>query len=117
MFEALASIILSIALALGAPVSPSQPVSQPVSVTCEEDMPCWDSSTMGNLKAGTAMEQDAWIAVHDLGLVPASPNQALVYVETLDYLPSSFPVGYFPVGSDSQPQLVHVMQWVTLYHA
>lgn len=117
MLETLASVILSIALAFGVPASTAQPVSQPASVTCEEDMPCWDSETMGNLEAGSAMEQDAWLAVSELALVPASPNQALVYVETLGYLPSSFPRGYFPVGSDTNPQLVHIMQWVTLYYA
>jgi hypothetical protein len=24
----------------------------PVSITCQEDMPCWDCNTMGNLKCG-----------------------------------------------------------------
>jgi hypothetical protein len=118
IIEAIASVLIFLASVTGLASEASQPVSQPVSVTCEEDMACWDSETMGNMQAPmSANEADAWEAFNDLGLVPSMPNMSVSYIETLDYLPTSFPTGYFAVGSDSQPQLIHIMKWDMLYYA
>lgn len=117
MLQVIISAIVFIASLIGSPVQPSQPVSQPASIECMEDMPCWDSATMGNLQAGTANENDAYLTIATWELMPSSPDQALQYIETLDYLPTSFPVGYFAVSSQTTPQTFHIMQWVTLHHA
>lgn len=116
--QVIASVTIFIASLIGLDVQPSQPASQPASVECMEDMECWDSATMGSTQpALSANELDAWTKVAALELYPASPDQALDYIETLDYLPTSFPVGYFAVESSESPQTYHIMQWVTLYHA
>jgi hypothetical protein len=117
IIEALASIALSIALSMGVGVTETQAPIDSVSIQCEEDMECWDSSTMGNKQAGMDNEQDAWHAVDTLQIVPATPNQALEYVTTLDYFPAELPFDQFAVTSYTQPHKVHVMQWVTLYYA
>lgn len=112
------SLIIVLSIALGAPVQPSQPVSQPIAEVCMEDMPCWDSATEGDiLPALSTNELEAWDTIATWELSPASPNQSLQYIETLDYLPTSFPTGYFAIASQTSPQAYHIMQWVTLYHA
>jgi hypothetical protein len=80
-----------------------------------EDDPCFDSSTMGNLQAGTPNEQDAYNIIATWDVHPAK-DQMVQYVDTLDYLPTSLPLGYFVVGSE-QPHTFHIMQWVTLSEA
>jgi hypothetical protein len=112
------SLIISLSIALGAPVQPSQAVSQPPVVECMEDMPCWDSATMGTvLPALEDSEVDAWETVSRLTIVPANTSQALEYNRTLDYMPESLPLGQFAISSFTSPNTYHVMQWVTLYHA
>lgn len=113
-----ASLILSLSLIMGlSPTSSMPALPASVAVDCFEDMPCWDSETMGiQLPALSDDELDAWDALNTSGIV-GSPDVAVEYVETLDYLPASFPVGYFAVVSDTQPHTFHVMQWITLHHA
>ncbi len=114
----LASVLIFLASVIGSPVQPSQPVSQPVSVECMEDMPCWDSATMGQILPRLSdSELDAWDRVSALGIVPASSDWALEYVETITYTPTSFPVGYFPINSATADDSTHVMHWVHLSHA
>jgi len=124
MLTFLASALVSLSLMFGAP-APTVPADRPLEAaqeaaqgTCMEDMECWDADTMGNGEQSniSPSELDAWKSVGSRNIVPASPNQALEYVETLDYMPTSFPAGYFAVGSNTSPQ-VHVMKWVTLHFA
>lgn len=125
MLTFLASALVSLSLMFGAPsptVSADRPVEaaqQAAQQVCMEDMDCWDADTMGNGEANTitANEHDAWQAVAAYELVPASLNQTLTYIETLDYLPTSFPVGYFALASQTQPQIFHILKWDTLYYA
>lgn len=111
------SIILSIALSVGLPASLSERVSQPASdVRCEEDMPCWDSATMGQqLPPMSANELDAWDTLQGVPIQPSDPRQILEYVETVDRMPAALPIGYFAVESNTQPQVFHVMGWNILY--
>ena len=69
---------------------PTLPATTPV---CEEDMPCWDCSTMGNkvcsLDADTAA-MDAWDSFDH---VPSNPNPTAYemrvdYDRTVHYLPA-----------------------------
>jgi hypothetical protein len=118
IIQAILSIILSLGLGASTYDSPSVPLSSPSDSVCMEDMECWDSATMGQDNTPvSAMEQDAWQAFGELGIVSPDPHQAVEYVETLDYVPSALPLGYFAVGSDTSPHGVHIMKWITIYQA
>lgn len=52
-------VVIAVAVLIGWAFSTGQDRTQhrtglipPVSVTCQEDMPCWDCTTMGNHKCG-----------------------------------------------------------------
>ncbi len=118
IITAIASVLIFLSSLSGATEQPSQPVSQPASIECMEDMPCWDASTEGVIQGVMSPQEiDAWDAIADLPLVPANNMQHLEYAATLDHVPANLPLGYFVVGSDSQPQLVHMFQWVTYWDA
>lgn len=114
------SFIIACTIALGAPIQPSQPASQPAPVVeCMEDQPCWDSSTMGNLLPPMSpSEVAAWDALATIPLQPSVDNQRPVYAATLDHQPAanSLPLGYFVIAGDA-PNVFHMFEWVIFYDA
>ncbi|QFG12173.1 Hypothetical Protein OBI_RACECAR_45 [Arthrobacter phage Racecar] len=64
--------------------------SSPALPICEEDMPCWDCQTMGNLQCGNPASMDAWASYDALQLSPETHEGLSVeYVETLPTEPNS----------------------------
>lgn len=95
------------------------PSQAPTQAVCEEDMECWDCTTMGNMDcASDAVEADAWTALDSMNLtLPAVPYEmVLTYVNTVQDEPHNLSTGVFTVRSHTSTAW-HVFKWDTLHHA
>lgn len=129
------NIILALALALGLAVSAPAPTAQPAptapvaatvapvtvettstgsTVQCEEDMPCWDCSQMGNTICGPTpvLAKEAWEAFSTDGFTEeelATAFKATYHGTTVS--PQSLPDGeWYFIQSTIQPTLYHVFE-------
>lgn len=109
MIQIITALVLTLT-ALFAPVSPSQPASQPATFSlppaltaqCEEDQPCWDCLTMGNHQCTTASPTTATATA----TAPAldAPNYQPTSPTVEDYSGTvEGDVAALPVGQPAQP--------------
>jgi hypothetical protein len=112
--------ILSVLFALTAMFAPSAQPAQPatfnlppaLTVECQEDMPCWDCHTMGNLTCNVTTEAtraDAWNTFDAFDFQPTQPT-SVDYVATLDNEPASLPMDRLTLQSTTDPSLWHIYQ-------
>lgn len=101
------------------------PTTPAPEVACEEDMPCWDSSTMGNKLSGPQvssevpnMEGDAYASYDALGVDPTTKEgMMLSYVASYTSAPTTLAANQFAVSSVQTEGLFHVLQWDILSEA
>jgi hypothetical protein len=137
-----------------APIKASEDASLPTylsyvstsedATTCEEDMPCWDCDTMGNLQCGPATAQpeaceedepcwdpetmgngqvgpdadnveDAFMSYESQTGRPIKlPNLSLEYVGTTTLEPTALTLGQFTIQSSNHDGVWHIMEWTTV---
>lgn len=121
----LSALMLTLSLVFGAPVqapvpAPVDVVQAPVTATCEEDMPCWDCETMGNMQcAVNPLEVEAWEVIEQDGIVaPSTPDTyMLTYQGSWSPNVGKLPLGWFSVSSPTYSNLVHVFAFERVYSA
>jgi hypothetical protein len=87
---------------------------------CEEDMPCWDCETMGNGQCGIDpnMEQDAYVSYDSQTGNPANTEDlSLTYVSTVPLEPVDLLPTQFAIPSSNLEGVWHIMQWDPTSHA
>lgn len=120
----LAPVTLAAALALSAcsaapapyvPATISAPSVAPAAapaVRCEEDMPCWNCHTMGNLACGVKTPdtaREAWATFNTYKFNPKVTAHA-VYVGTFDREPVELPMTEFTLQSVAHPTQWHIFR-------
>lgn len=126
-------LTLSAILGISQPASANVPASQPASlslsvfdapsapesIACEEDMPCWDCATMGNMQCGpVAHDVDAYQSLDAAGIAFNVTDKELMlsyhHSITTPPMPEDIKTGQFVITSANVENLWHVMQWETI---